>query len=114
MSDRPGDITKEAWEAAVPMAEAFWAIHPRDVPDADTKMRGGPRAHYYAVQIATAIDQARREGYAAGVRAAAEVVERLSKEVENIDSFYRTAGELHMAEISAAQIRALDGKGGGV
>lgn len=66
--------------------------------------------------IKRAIDQARREGYAAGVRAAAEVAEtvmwvphrptRSDTQIKEITS--------HWGAQIAAAIRALDGKGDGV
>lgn len=75
-----------------------------DRPDIETL-----RADYHA----RAIDQARREGYAAGVRAAAEVADAefekwQIRQESSVNDCYA-----HAIRTSAA-IRALDGKGCGV
>lgn len=95
MSDRPDDIPQDAWDAATEVSYLLWA--PKS------------RANYYTINIARAIDQARREGYAAGVREAAEVAETGGAVRDWVpNSLYDT-----MRKETAAQIRALDGKGDG-
>ena len=66
MSDRPDDISKEAWEAAAEVADVVFDA------SVDLYETGSSGADPQLV-IARAIMHARREGYAAGVRAAAEV-----------------------------------------
>lgn len=94
MSDWPDDISKEAWSVGCETWEKLEREHPAF--DAEIAV------------IARAIDQARREGYAAGVMAAAEVV-------ESRPGFGRLIGVTtwHSIKQIAAAIRALDVKWGG-
>lgn len=103
MSDRPDDITKEAWEAAAEVADVVFNA------SVDLYETGSSGADPQLV-IARAIDQARREGYAAGVRAAAEVAETGGAVRDWVpNSLYGT-----MRKETAAAIRALDGEGDAV
>ena len=102
MSDRPDDITKEAWEAAAEVADVVFDA------SVDLYETGSSGADPQLV-IARAIDQARREGYVAGVRAAAEVACHFNRD-RLIKSFLQKP---HHKTVHAA-IRALDGKGDGV
>jgi hypothetical protein len=98
MSDRPDDISKEAWEAACGTWEAL--THAPSVRDEETAI------------VARAIDRARRKGYATGVRAAAEVAET---EFENWQTRQESSvNDCYAHAIrTASAIRALDGKGDG-
>lgn len=95
MSDRPDDIPQDIWDYAEAV-EKVW----RELP-----LPGAIEHH------ARAIDQARREGYAAGVRAAADLMERLGSEVEDRGCIDEEIGERTMAYAGVSAIRALDGKG---
>lgn len=91
MSDWPDDISKEAWSVGCETWEKLEREHPAF--DAEVAV------------IARAIDQARREGYAAGVRAAAEVAE-----CDCCDVCGESPGYPKCANEIASAIRALDGK----
>ncbi len=98
MSDRPDDISKEAWEAAhVVNVDQLWAWIPDDMDD--------KKLYQDTASIARAIMRARREGYAAGVRAAAEVAE-----CDCCDVCGESPGYPKCANEIASAIRALDGK----
>lgn len=100
MSDWPDDISKEAWSVGC----GIWAKLEREHPTFDAEI----------AVIARVIDQARREGYAAGVRAAAENVETLGV-CQELDVLIWNGGagfSKHTLSL-AAQIRALDVKWGG-
>lgn len=101
MSDHHDDISKEAWDAACRVVGGPDVFVARSVETIAQE------------RIACAIDQARREGYAAGVRAAAEVAETVGVYPElNVwnggPDWYKHARRI------AKSIRALDGKGDGV
>lgn len=108
MSDRTDDISKEAWEAAEVVGEAMYGRHERGWVSWPLMSREDGRfAHEI---IARAIDQARREGYAAGVRAAADVIETGGAFMDWVPQSLRDTMRMEVA----AAIRALDGKGDGV
>jgi len=105
MSDRPDDITKEAWEAAAEVADVVFDA------SVDLYETGSSGADPQLV-IARAIDQARREGYAAGVRAAAEVAAKDHRSALALKVGYKPDWFVYGQRIANA-IRALDGKGDG-
>lgn len=105
MSDRPDDISKEAWEAAGVVGEAMYGRHERGWVSWPLMSR--PDGRFAHEIIARAIDQARREGYAAGVRAAAEVAE-----CDCCDVCGESPGYPKCANEIAAEIRALIKEGG--
>ena len=97
MSDRRNHMTGDAWGNDIHSNAERAALPPKATPD----------------DIARAIDKARREGYAAGVRAAAEVADTVGVYPElNVwgggPDWYKHARRI------ARAIRALDGKGDGV
>ena len=94
MSDRRNHMTGDAWGNDIHSNAERAALPPKATPD----------------DIARAIEQARREGYAAGVRAAAEVAETGGAVRDWVpNSLYGT-----MRKETAAAIRALDGEGDAV
>jgi hypothetical protein len=107
MSDRPDDISEEAWEAADVVGEAMYGRHERGWVSWPLMSR--PDGRFAHEIVARAIDQARREGYAAGVRAAAEVAEKSGEVADGRDSFYRMARTMTGRDVANA-IRALDGE----
>lgn len=98
MSDRPDDISKEAWSVGC----ETWVKLEREHPSFDAEV----------AVIARVIDQARREGYAAGVRAAAEVADTLVVHPQMTYGSGPQGCYAHAIRIAVA-IRALDGKGDG-
>lgn len=111
MKKRPRDISKEAWDASVMLCLGVPQIFEMEPLDEATVRECAARV----------IDQARREGYAAGVRAAAERNEALTVaassviyEAETLAMTKRRREVFNNLKAAYTAIRALDRRGGEV